>query len=156
MPGPDIGSPDRKYPPIQFGRRGDETGAIFKDYEAVGKKLVEWAQQDDEDSWPKTIDELREAFKDLLTIPDVFKTLTVVRGDDHIEDNYEFLLRLPPKGQVTESEQIVKAKVEDDVYPLPALYKDFEPGGRDEDKRVITQLRFFYARVADYTMRGCR
>ncbi|WP_095491108.1 hypothetical protein [Mesorhizobium temperatum] len=155
MPGPDIGSPDRKYPPVQFGIDGDETGAIFKDYEAVGKKLVEWAQQGRE-SWPKTIDELRVAFKDLLTIPDVFKRLRVEQGDDATEGDYELVLRLPPKGQVTESEQIVKASVDDDVYPLPPLYKDFEPGGRDEDKRVITQLRFFYARVGDYTMRSCR
>ncbi|TIP75577.1 MAG: hypothetical protein E5X53_01930 [Mesorhizobium sp.] len=155
MPGPDIGSPGRKYPPIQFGIDGDETSAIFKDYEAVGKKLVEWAQQG-EDSWPKTIDELRVAFKDLLTIPDVFKRLRVEQGDDGTEGDYELVLRLPPKGQVTESEQIVKAKVDEDVYPLPALYTEFEPGGRDEDKKVITQLRFFYARVADYTMRGCR
>ncbi|RWN02217.1 MAG: hypothetical protein EOR84_05115 [Mesorhizobium sp.] len=151
MPG--LGSPDRKYPPVQFGIDGDEASAIFKDYEAVGKKLVEWAQQDNA---PETIDELRLAFKDLLTIPDVFKSLRVVQGNDRTEGDYEFLLRLPPKGQVTESEQIVTASVGDDVYPLPPLYTDYEPGGRDEDQNVITQLRFFYARVADYTMRGCR
>lgn len=68
-----------------------------------------------------------------------------------IPDAAEFMLRLPPASQVAESENRVAAGT---PYILPPVYDGFGPeinlAAGDND------LSRFYARVADYTMRGCR
>ena len=155
MPGPALASPERRFPPLQFGSGENEESARFSDYEYVGRKIVEWAQNGP-DSWPKNIDELRAALDGHMTIPDVFKRLTITQGDDDREADYELVLRLPPRGQVTESERIVQSDETGEPYPLPPLYTGFQPGAPDENRQAINALRYFYARVADYTMRGCR
>jgi hypothetical protein len=148
-----MGSKKRVYPPIQFGKTGDEAKAEFTDYEFVGKKIVEWAQNPD--TWPTSIDELRKELGGHLTIPPKVKVLKVIQGDDHDPKSTEFILRLPPKNQVSESEKIVRTSP-NGAYELPPLYTEYKPGEKDEDGKVINRLRAFYARVGDYTMRGCR
>ena len=149
----DIGSNKRVYPPIQFGKTGDEANAEFTDYEYVGRKIVGWAQAPA--TCPKTIEDLRAALQGHLTIPATVKTLKVVQGTDDDSKSTEFILRLPPKGQVSETEKIVSDSP-NSTYELPPLYTEYQPGGVDESGATIDRLRAFYSRVADYTMRGCR
>src|SRR5690554_4792056 len=99
----------RNYPPLEFGPAGDELSNVrFEDYAKVGQKLVEWAQKGPA-SWPKNMDELRTALDGLITFPPQVTRLTVVQSYDGEEGNFEFILRLPAKGQVTESEQLAMA-----------------------------------------------
>ena len=58
----------------------------------------------------------------------------------------EFVLRLPPASQVAESEDRVANAF---PYGSPNLYNGFS-------NAFNSDLDVFYARVADYTMRGCR
>lgn len=62
------------------------------------------------------------------------------------EAGAEFVLRLPPASQVAESEDRVANGI---PYGSPNLYSGFA-------NQFASVLNVFYARVADYTMRGCR
>jgi hypothetical protein len=141
----------RTYPPFEFGPTGNETQARFKDYEEVGKKLIAWAQGGPA-TWPKNIDELRTAMQGHLTIPSQVKHLIVMQSDDSIAEDTVFILRLPAKGQVTESDQLA-AQGQYDVPPVvKMLHNKVDEGGA----AIGTTQRLFHARVADYTMRQCR
>lgn len=68
-----------------------------------------------------------------------------------VANGTEFVLRLPPASQVAESEDHVAAGFR---YLLPPVYEGFS-----SEMLMATNnddLPRFYARVADYTMRGCR
>jgi len=81
---------------------------------------------------------------------------------DDAETGPQFILRLPPCEQVTESEDRAEFDNDDNKsYLLPPLYtvQLFKQGSQQNMRRdgtPISQLEMFYARVADYTMRSCR
>lgn len=137
---------DRVFPPFAFGHKLDESDAVLADYVAVGKLVVAWAK--DPTSAPKTIDDFRAAVKPYMTIDEKYKRFRIVQADNAVDPGLEFVLRLPPAGQVAESEDRLKAAPKGTVYPLPSLYAEL--AGNDEP------LDAFYGRVADYTMRSCR
>lgn len=141
----------RQFPPFEFGPSGDElTNVRFSDYEKVGQKLIEWAQKGPA-SWPTDIDDLRQQLAGVLTIPAEVTRLTVMQGYDEAGGNCEFVLRLPSKGQVSESETLAR----DGHYQLPPLIRMLDDG-QDESGDPLSPLQRFHARVADYTMRQCR
>ena len=141
----------REYPPLEFGPTGDElTSVRFSDYEKVGEKLIEWAKNGP-GSWPKDMDELRRELAGLATFPPQVKRLTVVQSYDSADGNFEFILRLPAKGQVSESERLAEAG----LYEQPPVIR-FLNAKQDESGNPLTPLQQFHARVADYTMRQCR
>lgn len=141
----------RKFPPMEFGPSKDEIAdATFADYAAVGQQLIKWAQGGPA-TWPKDIDDLRQAFKGHLHIPEGVKRLKVIQSDDSLEDNVEFILRLPAKNQVSESEALAK---EGNYNKPPVIEIIFMEN--DSKKGPLTKLDLFHARVADYTMRQCR
>lgn len=143
----------RKYPPLEFGPIGDELETVrFSDYETVGRKLVEWATNGP-GSWPKNMDELRAAFEGVLTFPAQITRLTVVQSyDDPSGENFEFILRLPAKGQVNESLELARNDEYEQPPVIAALASMTDPQTGDS----LSAERQFYARVADYTMRQCR
>ncbi len=141
----------RQFPPLEFGPTGDElTSVRFSDYEKVGEKLIEWAKKGP-GSWPKNMDELRKELAGLATFPPQVTRLTVVQSYDSDEGNFEFILRLPAKGQVSESERLAEAG----QYEQPPVIR-FLNAKQDESGNPLTPLQQFHARVADYTMRQCR
>lgn len=141
----------RDYPPLEFGPSGDEHNDVsFSDYEAVGKKLIEWAQNGPA-SWPKDMDDLRKQLEGLVTFPPQVKRLQVVQSDDSTPGDFEFILRLPARGQVTESANIAA----EGTYGQPPVIRMLSDK-QDENGNPLTPLRQFHARVADYTMRQCR
>jgi hypothetical protein len=142
---------ERKYPPLEFGPDGKEMENVrFSDYASVGEKLIAWAK-DGPASWPKNMEELREELKGLVTFPKQITRLTIVQGYDDTEGNSEFVLRLPPKGQVSESEVLADKGTYDEPPVLRMLVKR-----RDESEEELNAIERFRARVADYTMRSCR
>lgn len=143
----------RKYPPLEFGPTGDELTTVrYSDYETVGRKLVEWATNGP-GSWPKNMDELRAAFEGLVTFPAQITRLTVVQSyDDPSGENFEFILRLPAKGQVNESLELARNGQYKQPPVIEALARKKDPQTRER----LSAERQFYARVADYTMRQCR
>lgn len=141
----------RQYPPLEFGPAGDELSNVrFEDYTKVGQKLIEWAQQGPA-SWPKDMEELRAAFDGLITFPPQITRLTVVQSYDGEGGNFEFILRLPAKGQVSESEQLATQG----NYAQPPVIHMLD-SQQDENGNPLSPLQQFHARVADYTMRQCR
>jgi hypothetical protein len=141
----------RKFPPMEFGPTDNELAdATFVDYAEVGKQLIAWAKGGPA-TWPKDIDDLRTALKGHLHIPPGVKRLKVIQSDDSKEDNVEFILRLPAKNQVSESEQLAT----DGSYGKPPVIKILNDE-KDAVKGALTKLDLFHARVADYTMRQCR
>lgn len=115
------------------------------DFEVAGRKVVEWAQNPR--SRPRDIEEFKEQLKDAIRVPPRYKEIQIVQGYDHV-----FFLRLPPNNQVTQS--LAKLQTEDDDvarYGIPDFYFDAinQPDEFDREK-------FFYSRIADYTIRGCR
>lgn len=141
----------RKYPPVEFGPTGDELGNVtFSDYEKVGEKLIAWAKGGPA-TWPKDMDELRKELKDLVTFPAQITRLTVVQGYDDTQGNSEFVLRLPPRGQVSESEDLANKG----TYDQPPIIHMLD-AKKDETGNELSAIERFRARVADYTMRSCR
>lgn len=143
----------RKYPPLEFGPTGDELTTVrYSDYEKVGKQLVEWATKGP-GSWPKNMDDLRAALDGVVTFPPQITRLTVVQSyDDPSGENFEFILRLPAKGQVNESLELAKNGQYEQPPVIAALADKIDPQTGD----LLSPERQFYARVADYTMRQCR
>jgi hypothetical protein len=143
----------RTYPPLEFGPTGDELTTVrYADYEAVGKKLIEWATNGP-GSWPKDMAELRAALNGLVTFPAAVTRLTVVQSyDDPSGQNFEFILRLPAKGQVNESLTLAKQGDYQQPPVIAALANMTDP----QTGNALSPERQFYARVADYTMRQCR
>jgi len=137
---------NRNFPPFAFGHKFDESDAVLGDYVAVGKLIVEWAKKPA--SAPKTMEEFRVAVEPYMTIDEKYTRFKVVQADNETDSGLEFILRLPPAGQVKESEDRLKTAPAGTVYPLPTLYAEL--AGNDEP------LDAFYGRVADYTMRSCR
>ena len=72
-------------------------------------------------------------------------------GGEGGKQGLEFIIRLPPCGQVTESEDRVKNG--QSGYGLPPLYTDILFSSRPNR---VSELEILRARVADYTMRSCR
>ena len=143
----------RTYPPLEFGPAGDELTTVrYSDYETVGKQLIEWATNGP-GSWPKDMDELRTALAGVVTFPPQITRLTVVQSyDDPSGQNFEFILRLPAKGQVNESLTLAQAGHYEQPPVIAALANKTDP----QTGQALSAERQFYARVADYTMRQCR
>jgi hypothetical protein len=136
---------DRKFPPFAFGQQADEKDAELRNYVDIGKLIVEWAK--DPSKRPADMTAFRAAVGDNMLIHPKYTRLRIEQADDNDTD-LEFVLRLPPKGQVTESEDRVKDAQPGQAYPLPNLYAVL-PG-------LNSPLDAFYSRIADYTMRSCR
>lgn len=121
------------------------------DYERAGRIVVAWAQG--KTPPPKDMEDMRQQLAGIVEIPERYQRLSVVQGDNH-----HFILRLPPKDQVTQSEEDVLQDLEDEKntgerrsYELPQFYKDMllESG-------LWNNATFFYSRISDYTIRGCK
>ena len=141
----------RKFPPMEFGPSNDEiSDATWENYAFVGRQLIACAKGGPA-VWPETIDELREAFKGHLYIPPGVKRLKVIQSDDSMEDNAEFILRLPAKNQVSESEELATQGTYSKPPVIAILHDETDTQHGD-----LTKLEMFHARVADYTMRQCR
>lgn len=115
------------------------------DFEKAGQKVVQWAQ--DPSSRPRDLAEFKEQLAGLVEVPERFKEIQIMQGYDHV-----FFLRLPPNNQVTHSQKQLLDETDDlSQYGVPDFYFDaiLKP---DEFKREP----FFYSRIADYTIRGCR
>lgn len=115
------------------------------DFPAVGRKVVEWAQ--DPSTRPRDLEEFKEQLAGLVEVPERYKEIQIVQGYDHV-----FFLRLPPKNQVTHSKaQLLKEDNNMRRYGIPEFYFDaiLENG-------PFNRENFFYSRIADYTIRGCR
>ncbi|MBK8085207.1 MAG: hypothetical protein IPK28_16100 [Devosia sp.] len=93
-------------------------------------------------SWPRSIDEFNQAVGAHYTLPPGVKTIQVIQGNDEV-----FVLRLPAKNQVEESNELA-AKGKYDLPPIIDILANKPAGNTVQD--------FFHARVADYTMRQCR
>jgi hypothetical protein len=136
---------NRVFPPFAFGQQADEGDAELQNYVDIGKLIVEWAK--DPSKRPADMEAFRKAVGNNMLIHPKYTRLRIEQADDNDTD-LEFVLRLPPKGQVTESEERVANAPVGHGYPLPNLY-DVLPG-------LNRPLEAFYSRVADYTMRSCR
>lgn len=152
---------DRTYPPLAFGSKPDESDAQLENYASVGYVILGWATGEKE--WPTTVEEFKSAIIGTgdtpnFYFPDAYTMFSIVQaGDDGEPMKYrvmaggtpgnEFLLRLPPKGQVMESRTLIGRYP--DSYGVPPLYSN-------DLANHPNQVDVFHARVADYTMRGCR
>ena len=108
------------------------------DYQAFGQLITEYATG--AKPWPETLEGLKQATKDIATIPDTYKALQVIQACEEV-----LLLRLPPRRMTEES----LAKYGDDsakAYPLPDFY-----ARKDE----MSERDFYLSRVADYTIAVC-
>jgi hypothetical protein len=113
-------------------------------FDRVGQKILEWSQ--DSNLAPKSMDDFRSVFDGLVDVPERFKKLVVVQGDDET-----FVLRLPPKNQAKQSMEEIKVETNDiSQYGIEDMYWIIE---RPDD---FERFKFFHSRVADYTIRGCR
>ncbi len=115
------------------------------DFEGAGRKVVEWAQNPG--SRPRDLAEFKEQLAGLVEVPARYKEIQIVQGYDHV-----FFLRLPPNNQVTHSKKQLETETGGLMqYGIPDFYFDAinEPDNFDRDE-------FFYSRIADYTIRGCR
>ncbi len=115
------------------------------DYRNAGRKVYEWAT--DPASRPADMQQMRDQLDGLVKIPPRYESLRIDQGDDTL-----FVLRLPPKNQVEQSKVKVEKEKENAVpYEPPAFYgENFStPGGMDN-------VEFFFSRLADYTIRGCK
>lgn len=119
-------------------------------YELAGRLVVEWAQGKKDP--PKDMADMRSQLAGIVEIPERYQTLEVVQGDNH-----HFVLRLPPKDQVTQSEKEVVEETkqanetgEPKFYDPPKFYSDLLV------EKDIENDAFFYSRISDYTIRGCR
>jgi len=117
------------------------------DFPKTGRKVVEWAQNPS--SRPRDLAEFKTQLAGLVEVPDRIKEIQIMQGYDHV-----FFLRLPPNNQVTWS----KKKLDEEKgglldYGIPSFYFDAikNPGIFDEKRE-----NFFFSRIADYTIRGCR
>ena len=115
------------------------------DFPNAGRKVVEWAQNPI--SRPRDINEFKQQLKDIAVVPDRYTDIQIVQGYDHV-----FFLRLPPNNQVTQSRAKLEQETNDvSKYGIPDFYFDAveKPDEFDREK-------FFFSRIADYTIRGCR
>lgn len=114
-------------------------------FKEAGMKVVQWAQ--DPSSRPRDLAEFKEQLAGLVQVPERFKEIQIMQGYDHV-----FFLRLPPKNQVTWSHKQLEVESDDMMeYGIPDFYLDaFE---RPDD---FKREDFFFSRIADYTIRGCR
>lgn len=114
-------------------------------FREAGEKVVQWAQNPS--TRPRDIDEFKEQLAGIVAVPERYKEIQIVQGYDHV-----FFLRLPPKNQVTKSlEQLLAGQGGLSDYGIPDFYFDAIQENVDFD-----QEDFFYSRIADYTIRGCR
>ncbi len=114
------------------------------EYKKVGRKLLEWTQ--DKSKWPKTIADLKRAMGDWIEVPERYKKLVVIQGDDET-----FILRIPPTNQAKQSIDDVAVEKDDaDLYGYPPFYDVIKTPEKFKVKD------FFHSRIADYTMRSCR
>lgn len=115
------------------------------DFAEAGRKVVEWAQNPA--SRPRDLAEFKEQLAGLVEVPERYKEIQIVQGYDHV-----FFLRLPPNNQVTHSKKQLETETGGLMqYGVPDFYIDVinDPDKFDRDE-------FFYSRIADYTIRGCR
>jgi len=144
---------NRKFPPFAFGTTPDEMNVAFSDYVAVGQLVFDWATG--AKAWPESMADFRAQIGTSMHIPAEYERLRIVQADNPSvqcecgSNGLEFVLRLPPKGQVSESQQIVANDLQG--YPLPRLYTLFL-----QDGHAFAREEVFLSRIADYTMRSCR
>ena len=111
----------------------------------TGKKVVEWAQNPS--TRPRDIVEFRQQLAGLVDVPARYKEIQISQGYDHV-----FFLRLPPNNQVTQSQQKLETETNSvSAYGFPQFYFD-----AIEHPEKFDRTNFFFSRIADYTIRGCR
>ncbi|WP_417684023.1 hypothetical protein [Roseibium sp.] len=146
-------STDRKFPPFAFGPTQHELDASFDNYRDVGQLVFEWATG--ARPWPENMAAFRKAVGKNMYVPPEYERLRIVQADNGSvqsepgSNGLEFVLRLPPKGQVSESAKIIRSGLSE--YPLPRLYSMFLQEGHGFPAESV-----FFSRIADYTMRSCR
>ncbi|MBZ9709316.1 hypothetical protein LB543_21560 [Mesorhizobium sp. ESP7-2] len=114
-------------------------------FEAAGRKVVQWAQ--DPSTRPRDLAEFKAQLDGLVVVPDRYKEIQIVQGYDHV-----FFLRLPPNNQVTQSQKKLQTEQGGMTdYGIPDFYFD-----AILEKVPFNRDSFFYSRIADYTIRGCR
>lgn len=166
---------DRKFPPLVIGDNSTtEQNASFDSYVSIGRVISQWARAENTDAWPKTVAGFKKALnksasgmpEQNIMFPDAYTAFAIVQVMDgapiesggmrmkSMKDNkyngQTFLMRLPPKAQLQESLDIV-ALLEGD-YPIPSLYRNHFAALTNPNPPENA----VFARVADYTMRGCR
>lgn len=115
------------------------------DFPGAGRKVVEWAQNPS--SRPRDLDEFKQQLAGKVEVPARYTEIQIVQGYDHV-----FFLRLPPNNQVTHSQKQLETEEGGlKQYGVPDFYVDVitDPDSFDRNE-------FFYSRIADYTIRGCR
>lgn len=159
--------PDRKFPPLVFGNDPtDDAAATFTNYEYVGEAVTRWALAGTTSVWPSKISEFKNQIGDgtHIIIPPEYTAIAIVQVvngspldaggmlmksmSDNDYSGLTFLMRLPPKDQLSESRDIIKSS--GIGYSRPSLYVE---GATDLNLGGEPAL---HARVAEYTMRGCR
>lgn len=114
-------------------------------FKEAGMKVVQWAQ--DPSTRPRDLAEFKEQLAGLVQVPERFKEIQIMQGYDHV-----FFLRLPPKNQVTKSYEQLANETDDLMeYGIPDFY--FDAINNPDD---FQREDFFFSRIADYTIRGCR
>lgn len=114
------------------------------DHKAFGEMVVGWAL--DPDTRPKTLDELKEACVDILSIPNRIKKLRYVN-----DDLKTLRIRVPHKQMMEES----KARFSGENartsggYPAPGFYSQVGAVNQPPD------LDIMYSRIADYVIAQC-
>jgi hypothetical protein len=119
-------------------------------YELAGRIVVEWAQG--KRKRPEDMEEMRAQLAGIVEIAERYETLQVVQGDET-----HFILRLPPEKELTQYERKVHEQRDKEQqsgvpqpYDPPKFYEDYIVEG-DMDN-----VSFFYSRISDYTIRGCK
>lgn len=123
------------------------------DFEKAGRKVVEWAKDPASRPLDGDMQAFRTALQGIVDVPARYTSFELVQGDSN-----HFIMRLPPKAQLEQSEALAHREKEDgnpaSSYGIPDFYKETfldEQNGGDFDN-----VKFFYCRIADYTIRGCR
>lgn len=118
---------------------------IILNFAATGRKVVQWAQ--DPSTRPRDLAEFKEQLAGLVQVPERFKEIQIVQGYDHV-----FFLRLPPNNQVTLSQKQLETEEGGlEEYGIPEFYFD-----AIKEVKEFDRTEFFFSRIADYTIRGCR
>ena len=103
---------------------------------------------------PQSRDELIQQCKDAdvgMVIPDRVKAVQFIQANEET-----LLIRLPAKPMLLDSEQAIRANIQD--YPLPSFYHEFWATGPSLLPPTLTPdnvMTFHADRIGDYTISQC-
>ncbi len=116
------------------------------DYIEMGRLVARWSTEPK--SQPKDIEELKQQFDGIATVPDRIKHIHIVQGTLDT-----LILRLPVKEMIEESLERMSDPMANGDYPLPQFYHDYYNPGFGP---VMSSLDTLLARVGDYTIAQCK